>query len=145
MKFVSNNPPGAGGEKQPEKPDYDRLRRELADKNKYKGLLGNKPVVNIQAQPQKSPLPSGAIKNQQVNMEKYKQMLNMPGNNNLKNQQNFKPAFVDHLKADKEKVAEIMKAADPRIVKEASPMKKHKSENSNELNNKQFDVQKHVA
>jgi hypothetical protein len=38
-----------------------------------------------------------------------------------------------------------MKAADPRIVKEASPMKKHKSENSNELNNKQFDVQKHVA
>tara|TARA_B110000285_G_C15107505_1_gene608907 strand:+ start:1327 stop:1596 length:270 start_codon:yes stop_codon:yes gene_type:complete len=72
----------------------------------------------------------------------------MPGNGNIPNSQNFKPAFVDHLKADKDKIAEIMKAADPRVVKSPStkdiaPMKKVKSEN-NDLNNKQFDVQKHM-
>ena len=71
-------------------------------------------------------------------------MLNMPGNNNINNQ-NFKPAFVDHLKADKDKIADIMKAADPRVVKspstkDISPMKKHKSDSASDLNNKQFDV-----
>lgn len=73
----------------------------------------------------------------------------MPGNGNIPNSQNFKPAFIDHLKADKDKIAEIMKAADPRVVKapstkDSAPMRKVRSEN-NDLNNKQFDVQKHMV
>lgn len=110
--------------------------------------MGNKPSAAVQnPAPKYSALPAGANKNA-MNVDKYKQMLNMPGNGNIPNSQNFKPAFVDHVKADKDKIAEILKAADPRVgkspsTKDIAPMKRVKSEN-NDLNNKHFDVARHM-
>lgn len=70
-------------------------------------------------------------------------MLNMPG---LNGQPNFKA--VNQIKADKDKANNIMNSANAVISKSPqkrevlSPNKKYRQP-SNELNNKQFDIQKH--